>query len=46
MTENDDKTGKANGTMKLALARLAGGVPLAWGIVETIKKTRALFGAA
>ena len=32
--------------MKLALAWLAVGVPLAWGVVETLKKAMALFGAA
>ena len=31
---------------KLALAWLAVGVPLAWGVVETLKKAMALFGAA
>ena len=32
--------------MKLALAWLAVGLPLAWGVVETLKKAMALFGAA
>jgi hypothetical protein len=35
-----------NGTLKLALAWLAVGVPLAWGVVQTLKKAMALFGAA
>ena len=39
---------KAKGTDKvtLALAWLAVGIPLAWGVVETLKKAMALFGAA
>ena len=37
---------KGNDTVKLALAWLAVGVPLAWGVVETLKKAMALFGAA
>jgi hypothetical protein len=35
-----------NSIVKLALAWLAVGVPLAWGVVETLKKAMALFGAA
>jgi hypothetical protein len=35
-----------NSIVKLALAWLAVGVPLAWGIVETLKKAMTLFGAA
>jgi hypothetical protein len=46
MAHNDDKTGKRNDTVKLALAWLAVGLPLAWGVVETLKKAMALFGAA
>jgi hypothetical protein len=44
MTNNE----KAKGTapVKLALAWLAVGIPLAWGVVETLKKALALFGAA
>ena len=37
---------KTNDIVKLALAWLAVGVPLAWGVVETLKKAMALFGAA
>jgi hypothetical protein len=37
---------KGNDTVKLALAWLAVGLPLAWGVVETLKKAMALFGAA
>jgi hypothetical protein len=39
-------TNKKNDTVKLALAWLAVGGPLAWGVVETLKKAMALFGAA
>ena len=46
MAQSDDKTGKGNDTVKLALAWLAVGLPLAWGVVETLKKAMALFGAA
>jgi hypothetical protein len=46
MAQNDHRNAKANATVKLALAWLAVGVPLAWGVVETLKKTMALFGAA
>jgi hypothetical protein len=44
MTNKDPA--KTNGTVKLALAWLAVGLPLAWGVVETLKKAMALFGAA
>ena len=44
MTRSD--ANKGNDTVKLALAWLAVGVPLVWGIVETLKKAMALFGAA
>ena len=37
---------KSNDTLKLALAWLAVGIPLAWGVVETLKKAMALFGSA
>ena len=46
MGQNDDKTGKGNDTVKLALAWLAVGIPLAWGVVQTLEKALALFGAA
>ena len=39
-------TNEKNDTVRLALAWLAVGVPLAWGVVETLKKAMALFGAA
>ena len=39
-------TNERNDTVKLALAWLAVGVPLAWGVVETLKKAMALIGAA
>ena len=42
---NSEKA-KGNVTVKLALAWLAVGLPLAWGVVETLKKAMALFGAA
>ena len=42
---NTDKT-KGTDTVKLALAWLAVGIPLAWGVVETLEKAMALFGAA
>ena len=44
MTHSENAKGKD--TVKLALAWLAVGVPLAWGVVETLKKAMALFGAA
>ncbi len=37
---------KGRDTAKLALAWLAVGLPLAWGVVQTLKKAMALFGAA
>ena len=42
----DHKNAKGNDAIKLALAWLAVGLPLAWGVVETLKKAMALFGAA
>ena len=44
MTNSEKPRGKE--TVKLALAWLAVGIPLAWGVVETLKKAMALFGAA
>ncbi len=44
MTDSENKRG--NSTVKLALAWLAVGLPLAWGVVETLKKAMALFGVA
>ena len=35
---------KSNDAVKLALAWLAVGVPLLWGVVQTLKKAMALFG--
>jgi hypothetical protein len=37
---------RGNVSVKLALAWLAVGIPLCWGVVETLKKAMALFGAA
>ena len=34
---------KSNNTVKLALAWLAVGIPLLWGVVETVRKASALF---
>ena len=42
---NSEKA-KGNATVKLTLAWLAVGIPLGWGVVETLKKAMALFGAA
>ena len=39
MTENENKTSKAT----LALAWLAVGIPLIWGVVMTLRKAMALF---
>ena len=44
MTNNE--RAKGNATVKLALAWLAVGIPLVWGVVETLEKAMALFGAA
>ena len=44
MTHSENAKGKE--IVKLALAWLAVGVPLAWGVVETLKRAMALFGAA
>jgi hypothetical protein len=44
---NDERTNDGkNDTVKLALAWLAVGLPLAWGVVMTLKKAVALFVAA
>jgi hypothetical protein len=37
---------KSNGVLKLTLAWLAVGLPLAWGVVMTLHKAMALFFAA
>jgi hypothetical protein len=42
---NSEKA-RGNVTVKLALAWLAVGIPLGWGVVETLRKAMALFGAA
>jgi hypothetical protein len=39
MTENEKETSKAT----LALAWLAVGIPLIWGVVETLQKAMKLF---
>lgn len=39
MTQNDKKTGKTT----LVLAWLAVGIPLVWGVVETLQKAIKLF---
>jgi hypothetical protein len=44
--KRDNETSRGKDTVKLALAWLAVGVPLAWGVVQTLKKAMALFGAA
>ena len=44
--KRDDENRKGRETVKLALAWLAVGVPLAWGVVQTLKKAMALFGSA
>jgi len=46
MAKNEHANTKGNAPVKLALAWLAVGIPLAWGVVETLKKAMALFGAA
>ena len=46
MAKNDHENAKGNATVRLVMAWLAVGVPLAWGVVETLKKAMALFGAA
>ena len=43
-TENARPQPHSGGVMKLALAWLAVGVPLIWGVVQTLKKAMALFG--
>jgi hypothetical protein len=44
--KTSNETARVHDTVMLALAWLAVGVPLAWGVVETLKKAMALFGAA
>ncbi|HTB60727.1 MAG TPA: oxalate:formate antiporter [Polyangia bacterium] len=46
MAKIDKENSSSKGTVKLALAWLVVGLPLAWGVVETLKKAMALFGAA
>ncbi len=46
MVKSDKENASSNDTVKLALAWLAVGLPLVWGVVETLKKAMALFGAA
>jgi hypothetical protein len=44
MTNETTESGsRATLTMKLALAWLAVGVPLLWGVVQTVEKAMALF---
>jgi hypothetical protein len=44
MTEDKAESGtRSNAGIKLALAWLAVGVPLLWGVVETLRKAMALF---
>ena len=42
--EPGSQSGHSGSAMKLALAWLAVGVPLLWGVVQTLKKAMALFG--
>jgi hypothetical protein len=45
MTTEDVQPGShSNNVIKLALAWLAVGVPLLWGVVQTLRKATALFG--
>jgi hypothetical protein len=41
-----EKTNRKNDGAKLALAWLAVGIPLAWGVVETLQKALKLFVGA
>ena len=41
--ENPQHASHSSDTIKLALAWLAVGVPLLWGVVQTLKKAMALF---
>jgi len=41
--EKPQSTSQPNGALKLALAWLAVGVPLLWGVVQTLHKAMALF---
>ena len=42
-TEDARSTAGSRNTIKLTLAWLAVGVPLLWGVVETLRKAMALF---
>jgi len=42
-TETAQPTSHSSNGIKLVLAWLAVGVPLLWGVVETLKKAMALF---
>jgi len=42
--ENAESGSHSTNVIKLALAWLAVGVPLLWGVVQTLKKAMALFG--
>jgi hypothetical protein len=46
MPQDENKTRKRKDTVRLALAWLAVGLPLAWGVVQTLEKAMALFGSA
>jgi hypothetical protein len=41
--ESGSQSSQSNSAIKLALAWLAVGVPLLWGVVQTLKKALALF---
>ena len=43
-TENVEPGSHSKGVIALGLAWLAVGVPLLWGVVQTLKKAMALFG--
>ncbi|HXU06748.1 MAG TPA: hypothetical protein VN903_37595 [Polyangia bacterium] len=42
-TEHPEQTSRSNAGIKLTLAWLAVGVPLLWGVVQTLHKAMALF---
>jgi hypothetical protein len=44
--KTSNEAARAHDTVMLTLAWLAVGIPLVWGVVETLKKAMALFGAA
>jgi hypothetical protein len=44
MTTANAESGSHSNGIKLALAWMAVGVPLLWGVVQTLKKALALFG--